>query len=451
MGGTFLAAIEGTIVATAMPTIVAQFGGLAHYSWVFSGYMLTSTVTMPIWGKLSDLYGRRPFYLAAVGVFLLGSALSGAAQSMTQLIIFRAIQGIGAGGLLPLAMTILGDIYTMEERARRQGLFSMVWGVASIVGPLVGGYITEAVSWRWVFYLNLPFGAGAALLVGLALVETSAHSHPRIDYRGAVLLMASVGLLMLALGQTGHDDAVLGPAAVAACFAASLALAAVFLHSQRRAPEPIIPLTLFRNRIVSTTTLSGFLTGVAMFGTLGFVPLFIQEARGGTATDAGRALTPLLLGWVGMSIVASRVLPRVGHRPLIRGGALLVLVGLIGLASASRHTPGILLTATLGAMGMGMGMTMLSLLLALQNTVVRPQLGVATSVAQFSRSIGGAVGVSVLGAVVAASLPVGADTTADVMEMALHRAFVVAAVAAGLALVTSWRIPASLPQDSPQP
>ena len=246
--GSFLAAIESTIVATAMPTVVAQFGGLAHYSWVFAGYMLTSTVTMPIWGKLSDLYGRRPFYLLAVAVFLLGSALSGASQSMAQLIVFRAVQGIGAGGLLPLGMILLGEMYTTAERGRRQALFSAVWGLASIVGPLVGGYITEAISWRWVFYLNLPFGLAAGTIVGSALVEPDRHDQPRIDYLGAVLLMASVALLMLALGQTGTHDAVLSPPQVAALFALALAGGAALIYWERRAPEPIIPLDLFKDR-----------------------------------------------------------------------------------------------------------------------------------------------------------------------------------------------------------
>ena len=191
LGGAFLAAIEATIVSTVMPTVVDHLGGLSHYAWVFSAYILTSTVTMPLWGRLSDLYGRRTFYLASVGVFLLGSALSGASQSMGQLIAFRAIQGIGAGGLLPLGMTIIGELYTLKERARVQAWFSGVWGLASIVGPLVGGFIADRMSWRWVFYLNLPFGAVAAALVGMSLVDRRSPEPPRIDYRGAAVLSAA--------------------------------------------------------------------------------------------------------------------------------------------------------------------------------------------------------------------------------------------------------------------
>jgi MFS family permease len=370
---------------------------------------------------------------------------------MTQLIACRAIQGVGAGGLLPLAMTILGDLYTMKERARTQGYFSMVWGLASILGPLIGGYLTEVLSWRWVFYLNLPFGAVAAAFVGLALVDTHQHAEPRIDYPGAVLLMAAVGLLMLGLGQAGAPDAVLSAPQVAGVFASAAVVGALFLWSQGRAREPIIPLGLFRRRIVSTTTVTGFLTGLAMFGALGFVPLFVQHAQGGTASEAGKALSPLLLGWVGMSVVTSRLLPRIGHRPLILGGLSLVVVGFIGLASATHDTPSWKLHAELGAMGSGMGLTMLSLVLTVQNAVPRAQLGVATSVGQFSRSIGGAVGVSLLGAVVAASLPAAGTGDLRAMEAALHNAFVVAAIAAALALLAATRIPGHIDSNGVPP
>jgi MFS family permease len=320
----------------------------------------------------------------------------------------------------------------------------MVWGLASILGPLVGGYITEALSWRWVFYLNLPFGAVAAGLVGFALVDTHKHAESRIDVLGAVLLMVAVGLLMLGLGQAGAPDAVLSTPQVVAVFVGASGFAAAFLWSQARAREPVMPLTLFRHPIVSTTTATGFLTGLAMFGALGFVPLFVQEALGGTASEAGRALSPLLLGWVGMSVVTSRLLPRIGHRPLILAGLSLVSLGFLGLATASHETPRPLLLVELAVMGMGMGMTMLSLVLALQNAVPRAQLGVATSIGQFSRSIGGAVGISLLGAVVAASLPIGHAASPGAMEAALHNAFVVAAVAALLALVAATRIPAEI-------
>jgi EmrB/QacA subfamily drug resistance transporter len=445
LGGSFLAAIEATIVATAMPTVVAQFGGLAHYSWVFAGYLLTSTVTMPLWGKLSDLYGRRPFYLAAVSLFLVGSALSGAAQSMVQLIVFRAIQGVGAGGLLPLGMTILGDLYTLKERARTQGLFSAVWGLASIIGPLVGGYITEALSWRWVFYLNVPFGIVAAVLVGIALVEPPPRKAPRIDYLGALLMMASVALLMLALSQTGERGGALSPVQLLTMYGVAIVLGAAFVAVERRSPEPIVPLDLFADRLVAAVTVSGFLVGVAMFGAISYVPLFVQAALGGTAAEAGEALSPLLLGWVTMSIVTGRVLPRVGYRTMILGGLVLVTLGFVGLLQITHESPRLLLLMDLGLMGLGMGMTMLSLLLALQNAVPRDRLGVATSIGQFTRSIGGAIGVSMMGTIFSISLRSGGHTDPLALERALHNAFIAGAVVAALALLAALRVPAGFP------
>jgi EmrB/QacA subfamily drug resistance transporter len=445
LGGSFLAAIEATIVATAMPTVVQQLGGLAHYSWVFSAYILTSTVTMPLWGRLSDLYGRRPFYLAAVALFLAGSALSGTAQSLPQLIVFRAVQGAGAGGLLPLGMTILGDLYTLEERARTQGLFSGVWGLASIVGPLIGGYVTQALSWRWVFYLNVPFGLVAAGLVGVALVDVPRHRRPRIDYVGALLFMAAVTLFLLALGQTGRREAMLPLPMVGVLYVGAAVLAGLFVRAERMSVEPILPLDLLGDRLVAATMVAGFLVGVAMFGALSYVPLFVQTALGGSATQAGTALTPLLLGWVTMSIVTGRILPRVGYRAMILGGLALVCLGFFGLLRVGHGSPISALYLDLGLMGLGMGMTMLSLLLALQGAVPRSRLGIATSVAQFTRSVGGAVGVALMGAVIAASLPPGGETAPLLMEEALHRAFVTGAAVSVLALLAGLWIPAGGP------
>jgi EmrB/QacA subfamily drug resistance transporter len=449
LGGSFLAAIEATIVATAMPSVVEHLGGLAHYSWVFSAYLLTATVTVPLWGKLSDLYGRRPFYLGSVALFLAGSALSGAAQSMAQLIAFRAIQGIGAGGLLPLGMTILGDLYTLRERARMQGLFSGVWGVASIVGPMVGGYITDALSWRWVFYLNLPFGFVAALFVGWALVEPRAHENPRIDYRGAILLSASVTMLLVALGQTGNQDRVLSLPLVVALYGSSVLLGIAFALAERRAAEPIVPLSFFGDRLVSALTICGFLVGVAMFGAISFVPLFVQGALGGDARQAGSALTPLLLGWVVMSIVSGRALPRVGYRPLILTGLALVTFGFAGLTRVGRGTAMWALYADLALMGLGMGMTMLTLLIGLQNAVPRSQLGVATSLGQFTRSIGGAIGVAMMGTIVAVSLPPGRTPDPRQLEHALRNAFVAGTAVAVSALIMALRVPSGRPADHP--
>jgi EmrB/QacA subfamily drug resistance transporter len=448
LGGSFLGAIEATIVATAMPTVVGQLGGLSHYSWVFSAYLLTSTVTTPIWGRLSDIYGRRRFYIAATAVFVVGSVLSGVAQSMEQLILFRALQGIGAGGLLPLGMTILGDLFTLEERARAQSLFAGVWGIASVLGPLAGAVITEGLSWRWVFFVNVPFGIVAGALVGLNLRDAAPERRPKVDYLGGLLLMSAVTALMVALNQSSGTEATLSPAMARALYAVALVLAGLFVVSQRRTAEPILPLDILRNRLVAASTLSNMLVGIGIFGALTFVPLFVQAALGRTASEAGGVLTPLLLGWVVMSVVTGRMLPRVGHRPFILTGLTCITVGFFGLVTVRLGTPFWRLYLDLGLMGIGMGMTMLSLLLAVQSAVPRTQLGVATSLGAFARSIGGAIGVAVMGAIVAASLPASGVPAPAALELGLHRAFVAGAVVSVLALVSGLFIPGGLP-DKP--
>src|SRR5215216_3712746 len=260
--GMFLAALEASVVGTAMPTVIASLGGLNHYSWVFSAYLITSTITVPVWGKLSDLYGRRLLFQLGIAVFLLGSVLSGMAGTMTQLIAYRAVQGFGAGALVPLAMTIIGDVYTVEERARMQAFFSGVWGISSVVGPIVGGFITDQLSWRWVFYINVPFGILAAIIMQLSLKEPKRHSRPSIDYAGAALLMASITLLMLALVEGGATLREFASPRNLGLLAGAAALGALFIRTERRARDPIVPLVLFRNRVVTVSVVAGFLAGV---------------------------------------------------------------------------------------------------------------------------------------------------------------------------------------------
>ena len=402
--GMFLAALEATIVGTAMPTVISSLGGLNHYSWVFSAYLITSTVTVPVWGKLSDLYGRRLFFQLGIAVFLLGSILSGVSTSMTQLIAFRALQGLGAGALVPLGMTIIGDVYTLEERARMQAVFSGVWGLSSVVGPVVGGFITDQLSWRWVFYINVPFGLAAAVIMQLALKEPKRRERPSIDYAGAALLMAAITLLMLALVEGGATLATLLSARNVALTASALVLGVLFIWVERRAADPVVPLNLFRNRVVAVGVGVGFLAGVAMFGAISFVPLFAQGALGSTATEAGSLLTPLMLSWVGLSVVGGRLMLRVGYRVMTVAGLAVLTLGFVLLSNYQRATPRVWLYTDLVLIGAGLGMTMLTLLIAVQQAVPRAQLGVATSLNQFSRSIGGAVGVAIMGAVLTAGL-----------------------------------------------
>lgn len=398
-----LAALEATVVGTAMPTIVAALGGLAHYSWVFSAYLLTSTVTVPIWGKLSDLFGRRPMFQIGIVIFLIGSASCGLAHSMTQLIVARAVQGLGAGALVPLAMTIIGDIFTLQERAKMQGLFSGVWGLSSIFGPLVGGFITDQLSWRWVFYINVPFGIAAAAIIGIALVEQKREERPKIDYAGAAVLTGAVSLLLLILSEGSSPKALLAPRMLA-LMALIIAMFVLFVWIERRAHDPVVPFALFRNRVVAVSIVVGFLAGVAMFAAITFVPLLAQGVLGASATAAGSFLTPLMLSWVGASIVGGRLLIRLGSRPLVLSGLTLMVAGFVALAMFEKTTPRWVLVGELILIGLGLGLTMLTLLIASQHSVSRDQLGITTSLNQFSRSIGGAIGVALLGAVLASGL-----------------------------------------------
>ena len=391
-----LGALEATVVSTAMPTVIATLGGLAHYSWVFSAYLLTSTASVPIWGRLSDLYGRRRLYLTGIAIFLGGSALCGAAASMTQLIVFRAIQGLGAGAIIPMAMTIVGELYSLEERPRIQAVFSGLWGVASIAGPLVGGYLTDALSWPWVFYINLPFGVLALAVIAAAYPPAPPRGAVRIDWSGATLLFGSVTALLIALSGAATG--------VWLWLVASAAMAGGLFCVERRAAVPILPAELLGHRVVSRTLLVAFLVGTAMFGAIAFMPLFVQAVMGGTATEAGTTLTPLFLGWVLASIAGARLSVLTGYRRVSTMGVALIAVGFAALAAMGANASRAALLADALVLGCGMGLSMLSLLLAIQHGVDRSQLGLATSLNQFARSVGAAVGVAVMGAMVARSM-----------------------------------------------
>ncbi len=404
MTGMAIAALEATVVGTAMPTVIAVLGGISYYSWVFSAYLVTSTVTVPVWGKLSDLYGRRLLYQIGIGIFLLGTLLSGFAGSMTQLIIFRAIQGLGAGALVPLGMTIIGDIFTLRERARMQAFFSGVWGLSSIVGPVIGGFVTDQISWRWVFFINVPIGIAAALIIGVALKEPKLEEKPSIDYLGAATLMGAISLLMLSLVEGGTTLATLVAPMNLLTIAGGILLLALFVYFELRATDPIIPFRLFRDRTILVSIIAGFLAGIAMFGGISFIPLFAQGALGMTATQAGSLLTPLMLSWVLMSIIGGRVLLRVGFRVMVVAGFVVLTSGFLLISTFQRETPTFWLYIYLVMIGSGLGLTMLTLLIAVQQAVDRTQLGVATSLNQFTRAIGGAIGVALMGAVLTAGL-----------------------------------------------
>jgi len=447
--GMSLGALEATVVGTAMPTIITALGGLAHYSWVFAAYLLTSTATVPIWGRLSDLYGRRPIYLIGIVLFLIGSMLAGAATSMPMLIVARAVQGLGTGVLIPLSMTIIGELYTLRERPRTQALFSGMWGLASIAGPLVGGYITDAWSWRGVFYINLPFGLLGAAVIAIAYPPSHVTRKVQVDWLGAALLVSGISTLLLALGDdTGSH---------VAWFAASVVLLGGFVWSAGRTAEPILPIDLLSSRVVSRSLIVVFLGGFALFGAIAFIPLFVQTVIGGTATQAGQVLTPLFLGWVTMSIVAARATVKIGYRVVAIGGSFLLAAGFVGLSLLTDASTRPALFAACAVVGAGMGMQMLALLLAVQHGVDRSRLGIATSLNQFSRSIGAAVGVAVMGMLMtralhgvplprgrevgAAAVLVLTSTMRSQFAAALHQVFLAGAIVSAAGLLAALFLP----------
>ena len=456
----FLASMESTVVATAMPTIVGQLGGLEHYSWVFSAFMLASTTAVPLYGKLSDLYGRRLLYVSAMALFLIGSVWCGFANSMTALIFARALQGVGAGGIMPLAFILIGEMFTLEQRSRMQGLFSGVWGVSSIIGPLLGGFLVDQLSWRWIFFINVVPGLLAAALVAFGWRDHQSHGQQRlaIDYAGAALLTVSVVMLLLGLMGTGTSGWLLISGAVV--------LFIVLLWVERRAPDPVLPLPLFHDRLFATATTHGILTGWALFGSVSFIPLFVQAVMGTTATQAGITITPMLLGWVTASIIGTRLLLVVGYRALALIGTGTFTLGAFLMSQAGMNTSQGSLMIFVALMGIGMGLSIPSFLIAVQTSVSRRQLGTATSTLQFSRSIGGTLGVSVMGAALSARLAsnlvnarldpslvrqlldplpgtqvVIAEGARAAMADAIHLVFVIAFIAAILALVTVFFTP----------
>jgi EmrB/QacA subfamily drug resistance transporter len=407
--GLFLAAMEMTVVSTAMPTVVAELGGFSLYAWAFAAYMLATTVTVPIWGKLADLRGRRPVLLAGLALFLAGSFACGHAGSMGALIAWRAVQGLGAGALQPVTFTIVGDLFDVHERGRMQGLFGAVWGLAGLVGPLVGGAIVHSLGWRWIFWVNLPFGIASAIVLVLAYHERPARHEHRLDVGGAALLACAV---VAALAAVRSREAALVALPV------SLLATAAFLAVERRAREPLLPLDLFASRVISVSSVAGALMGAAMMTTVTFVPLWVQSVLGGAPTAAGAAIAPMALGWPVASAISGRLVPRLGYRRLMFTGFGTTAVAALALALALR--PGVPLGAVqviTACFGAGLGIANPPLLFAIQTTVPWNRRGVATASTIFFRTIGGALAVGLLGGVLAHALAGGGLAPALVEQL----------------------------------
>ncbi len=399
--GMLLAALDQTIVSTALPTIVGDLHGGSHLAWVVTAYLLSSTVSTPLWGKLGDQYGRKTFFQAAIVIFVIGSALSGLSHTMTELIAFRALQGLGGGGLMVGAQTIIGDVVSPRDRGRYMGLFGAMFAVATVIGPLIGGLCVTYLSWQWVFYINLPLGVLALFVTGAVLPGHLRRVSHAIDYAGALLLAGSATSLIIFASLGGISWAWVSVPSVATALL-GVVLAVAFLLVERVAAEPVIPLKLFRERVFNAASSIGFVMGFAMFGALTFLPLYMQIVKGVSPTASGLRILPLMLGMLGASVTSGRLVTRWGRYkifPIL--GTALMTIGAYLLSLIDASTNGWVLAGYMFVFGVGMGLVMQVLVVAVQNAVSYQDLGVATSSATFFRMIGGSFGTAVFGAIYA--------------------------------------------------
>lgn len=395
-----LAALDQTIVGTALPRIVRELGGADQLTWVVTAYMLASTVTVPIYGKLSDLYGRKWFFFSGILIFLAGSVLCGISQNMVELIIFRALQGIGGGAIMGNAFAIIGDLFEPAQRAKWQGVLGGIFGLASVIGPALGGLLTDHVSWRAVFYINIPLGLIALGFIGFLMPKVASMIEDKIiDYWGAGLLITSLVPLLLALSWGGRQYAWNSPTIIGS-FAIGIASLVGFIWAEHKSKEPIMPLSLFKNSIFTTSAIITFLTAASMFGAIVFIPLFGQLAQGISATDSGTILTPLMIGLIGASVISGQVIARTGkYKSLAVSGAVLLVISLVWLSFLTPQTSHFDLIIRMVILGASLGLTMPVFNIAVQNAFDRSKLGVVTASNQLFRSVGGTVGTAVLGAV----------------------------------------------------
>ena len=448
---TFLAAIEVTVISTAMPSITRDLGGLDLISWVFAIYLLTYAVMTPIFGKLADIFGRKKIFITGATLFLIGSALCGLSQSMEQLILFRAIQGIGAGALMPMTFTIVGDVFSYEKRAKAQAIIGSVWGIAGIFGPLVGGFFVDFLSWHWIFYINIPFGLVAMYLIGKNLEEKIEKRKRSIDYGGAITFIIGTGALLYALLSGGNEIA-WNDQTMFYLFGIAFVFLVTFILIQMKVKEPMVPFYLFKNRHLLISNICGLLLGAILIGLTAYLPLWVQGVLQLAATFSGLTLIPMSLGWPLGAFISSRLMIKVGAKPVSLTGVSLIALGTFALTFISSSTPNLVLILIMFFVGLGFGLSMTMFSVIVQSSVGWNNRGAAASSNAFLRTLGQTLGITILGTVlnqhIGGHTNNGTDVAPEILGAGLHSVFIILFVLAILCVVATSLLPKEEPEHA---